>query len=57
MGKIMKYCSKCKQHKKRDDFFKNNFNEDGKYYICKDCTKESIKKQREKRKEGIIEAF
>jgi hypothetical protein len=43
-GHILRYCSKCKEHKLSEFFHKNKTIKDGISWHCKDCTNERSKK-------------
>lgn len=41
----MKMCSKCKEFKKTNDFYKNRAKKDGLQTMCKECVKENDRKR------------
>jgi RNase P subunit RPR2 len=53
----MKKCYNCKKLKPKFEFSRRLESADTLYYNCKDCAKEMNKRQRQKIKEGTIEAF
>lgn len=53
----MKYCPKCEKYHKISDFAKNNREEDGRYYICRESVKKQVKKGRRSVKEGYYDVY
>ena len=51
----MKRCSKCKEEKSLEEFYKNKARRDGVTPICKSCRRESQKKYREENPGKVLE--
>lgn len=41
-----KYCTACKQHKHRDEYWKNANSKDGRAHYCVDCSKKMAARYR-----------
>jgi hypothetical protein len=52
---MLKKCSKCKEEKSYDEFYKDKRRKDGFYYRCKICTSEANKNSRNKNKDKVKE--
>jgi predicted nucleic acid-binding Zn ribbon protein len=55
--KAIKKCPTCKTEKQINDFAKDHDASDGRYYQCKQCSVLANRASKNKKKEGIIEAF